>query len=107
MASSGQNSTLLRAGGWRCGSINYREPSTSSTAGLSDHIRYEHAAEGMHRAEETLDSESKFDFLEMERRWLLLARSYHFAERLGDFMNGFQLAQTVRLNVNRAEDCEP
>ena len=74
---------------------------------LSDHIRYEHAAEARRQAEETLDSESEFDFLETERRWLLLARSYHFAERLGDFMNGFQLAQTVRLNVNLAERCEP
>jgi hypothetical protein len=53
-----------------------------------------------------LDRRSKFDFLEMERRWLLLAPSYQFAERLGDFMNGFQLAQTVWLNVNRTEHCE-
>ena len=74
---------------------------------LSDHIRYEHAAEARRRPEEQLDRGSKFDFLEMERRWLLLAPSYQFAERLGDFMNGFQLAQTVRLNVNLAERCEP
>jgi hypothetical protein len=67
---------------------------------LSDHIRYEHTAEARRRAEEPLDRGSKFDSLEMERRWLLLARSYR------DFMNGFQLAQTVRLNVNRTEHCE-
>jgi hypothetical protein len=73
---------------------------------LSDHIRYEHAAEARRQAEETLDSESEFDFLETERRWLLLACSYQFTERLGDFTNGFQLGQTIRQNVNRNEHSE-
>jgi hypothetical protein len=68
---------------------------------LSDHIRYERAAEARRQAGETLDSQSHFVSLEMERRWLLLACSYQFAESLGDFTNGFQLAQTVRQNANR------
>ena len=28
---------------------------------------------------------SKTDYLDMERRWLLLARSYEFTERLSNF----------------------
>jgi hypothetical protein len=35
-----------------------------------------------------LDPEAKADFLNMERRWLLLARSYEFGERLDDFTRG-------------------
>src|SRR5215472_18193147 len=54
---------------------------------LSDKVRlcYERAAEAKEDADETLDPEAKADFLNMERRWLLLARSYEFGERLGDF----------------------
>jgi hypothetical protein len=32
----------------------------------------------------------KEDFLDMERRWLLLARSYEFTEQLADFSAGAQ-----------------
>jgi len=55
---------------------------------LSDKIRlcYERAAEAKERADEMLAPEAKADFLNMERRWLLLARSYQFGERLGDFV---------------------
>jgi hypothetical protein len=37
------------------------------------------------RADRLLDPEAKADFLNMERRWLLLARSYEFGESLDDF----------------------
>jgi hypothetical protein len=54
---------------------------------LSDEIRlcYERAAEAKERADQVLDPEAKADFLNMERRWLLLARSHEFGERLDDF----------------------
>jgi PleD family two-component response regulator len=54
---------------------------------LSDKIRrcYERAVEARERADEALDPEAKADFLNMEKRWLQLARSYGFNERLGDF----------------------
>jgi hypothetical protein len=54
---------------------------------LSDRVRlcYERAAEAKHRAEETTDLTSKADFLKIEQRWLLLARSYQFGESLDDF----------------------
>jgi PAS domain S-box-containing protein len=54
---------------------------------LSDEIRlcYERAAEAKERADQMLDPQAKADFLNMERRWLLLARSHEFGERLADF----------------------
>jgi PAS domain S-box-containing protein len=54
---------------------------------LSDNIRlcHERAAEAKERADQTYDPEAKADFLNMEKRWLLLARSYEFGERLVDF----------------------
>jgi PAS domain S-box-containing protein len=54
---------------------------------LSDQVRlcYERAAEAKERADEMFDPEAKIDFLKMERRWLLLAHSYEFGERLDDF----------------------
>jgi PAS domain S-box-containing protein len=54
---------------------------------LSERVRlcYERAAEACEHAEGTLDPDAKADFLAMERRWLLLARSYQFGERLDDF----------------------
>lgn len=54
---------------------------------LSDQIRlcYERAAEAKERADEMLDPEAKADFLKMEKRWLMLARSYELGERLDDF----------------------
>jgi PAS domain S-box-containing protein len=46
---------------------------------------YERALIARRRADETADLASKADFLEMEKRWLALARSYEFTERLVDF----------------------
>jgi len=54
---------------------------------LSDKVRlcYARAAEARERADEVLDPEAKADFLNMERRWLKLARSFELGERLDDF----------------------
>jgi hypothetical protein len=53
---------------------------------LRNEIRlcYERAAEAKQRADRVLDPEAKADFLNMERRWLLLARSNE-SETLDDF----------------------
>jgi PAS domain S-box-containing protein len=55
---------------------------------LGEQIRlcYERAAEAKQRAEETANSDAKADFLNMEKRWLLLARSYQRSESLTDFI---------------------
>jgi hypothetical protein len=54
---------------------------------LSKEIRecYLRAEECKRLAEAALTSSAKADFLDMERRWLSLARSYEFAERLSNF----------------------
>jgi hypothetical protein len=54
---------------------------------FSDQIRacYEHAVEARARADATNDPAFKAEFLASERRWLTLARSYGFTERLKDF----------------------
>jgi len=43
---------------------------------------YRHASHCRERARRAIDPETERDFLEVERRWLSLARSYEFAERL-------------------------
>jgi PAS domain S-box-containing protein len=54
---------------------------------LSDQIRacYERAAEARARADAINDPVLRAEFLEMETRWLILARSYGFTESLTDF----------------------
>src|SRR5215468_7820321 len=54
---------------------------------LSKQIRacHERAIEAKRKAEAAVDPGLKADFLDMEKRWLALARSYTFTERLGDF----------------------
>src|SRR5262245_32730157 len=54
---------------------------------LSEQVRacHERAAEAKSKAEATADPAVKADFLEMERRWLALARSHAYTESLGDF----------------------
>ena len=41
-------------------------------------------------AERALDQATKNDFLDQERRWLSLANSYEFAERLSNFTMPFR-----------------
>ena len=54
---------------------------------LSAQVRacHERAAEAKSKAEATADPAVKADLLEMERRWLALARDHAYTERLGDF----------------------
>ena len=54
---------------------------------LSEQIRecLQHAENCARKAAAQTNSKLKEDFLEMEQRWLFLARSYEFTERLGDF----------------------
>jgi hypothetical protein len=46
---------------------------------------YRHARECRERAEQVLYPATTNDFLDQERRWLSLAHSYEFAERLSAF----------------------
>ena len=45
----------------------------------------QHAEHCARQAAAQTNSKLKEDFLEMEQRWLFLARSYELTERLGDF----------------------
>jgi PAS domain S-box-containing protein len=53
---------------------------------LSEQIRacHERAAEAKRKAEESADPTWKADYLSLEQRWLFLASSYSFTDRLGD-----------------------
>jgi hypothetical protein len=46
---------------------------------------HRHACEARARAQRATDQAEKRDYLALERRWLLLAESYQFTERVGDF----------------------
>jgi hypothetical protein len=54
---------------------------------LSEQIRncYLHAEDCARKAAAQTDPQLKRDFLDSERRWLLLAQSYDFSRRLNDF----------------------
>jgi len=54
---------------------------------LSAEIRecYRHAEDCAHKAAAQTDPNLKSDFLNLELRWLFLARSYEFTHRLSDF----------------------
>jgi hypothetical protein len=54
---------------------------------LSGDIRecLQHAEDCARKAAAQTDPKVKQDFLDMERRWLSLARSYEFTERISDF----------------------
>jgi hypothetical protein len=77
---------------------------------LSERIRlcYERAAEAKQHAEETNDAEAKAGFLNTEKRWLLLARSYDLSERLKDFTRAIpDHPDAVRKNVTEHAHSEP
>jgi hypothetical protein len=48
------------------------------------------AEQSKRMAETALTSAAQKDYLDMEQRWLSLARSYEFAERLGNFTEPFR-----------------
>jgi hypothetical protein len=54
---------------------------------LSEQIRecYAHAEDCSRQAKEQCDPKFRDDFLDCERRWLRLARSYELAERIQRF----------------------
>jgi hypothetical protein len=54
---------------------------------LSEQIRdcYAHAEDCAWKAAAQIDPRLKQDFLDMERRWLTLAKSCELTQRLGDF----------------------
>jgi len=49
---------------------------------LKIHECYRHAEQARQKAETATDSYTRNDFLDLERRWLSLAHSYEFSERL-------------------------
>lgn len=55
---------------------------------VSDCLR--RAEECRRLAESALTEAGKLDYLDMERRWLSLAHSYEFAERLSNFVEPFR-----------------
>jgi len=63
---------------------------------LSKEIRecYRHAEDARQKAEATNHLPTKAEFQDMERRWLSLARSYEFSQRLANFTN--EVRRTVR-----------
>jgi hypothetical protein len=54
---------------------------------LSEEIRecYRRAEDCARKAAAETDPKLKADFLDLERRWVLLAQSHEFTERLNDF----------------------
>jgi hypothetical protein len=56
---------------------------------------HRHAKDCRRKANEATVPTAKQEFLNMERRWLFLARSYEFTERLTDF-NDYAKKQSPR-----------
>ena len=57
---------------------------------------YGHAEHCRRRAKEQSDPVLRQDFLDCERRWLLLARGYELAERMEALSKGLPLAKRVK-----------
>lgn len=66
---------------------------------LSDNIRdcYGHAEHCRRRAKEQSDALLRQDFLDCERRWLLLARGYELAECMETLSKGLPQAKQVKV----------
>lgn len=66
---------------------------------LRDNIRdcYGHAEHCQRRAKEQRDPLLRQDFLDCERRWLLLARGYESAERMETLSKGLPAARRVKV----------
>ena len=60
---------------------------------LGENIRecYQHAEECALKATAQPDLKIKQDFLDLEQRWLFLARSYEFTQRLTEFFDETKL----------------
>ena len=72
---------------------------------VSQQIRecYEHAEDCARKAAAQTDYGLRQDFLDMERRWLTLAKSYELSHRLGDFSNERQRRAQNPVNGTSAE----
>ena len=59
---------------------------------VSEQIKecYAHAEQCASKAAAQSDPRLKQDFLDMEKRWLTLARSYEVSERLSDFSDSMR-----------------
>jgi hypothetical protein len=68
---------------------------------LTEHIREcrRHAEDCARKAAAQTDPRLKQDFLDMERRWLLLARSYEFTEQLTDLCPTKRSGKPIRRRV--------
>ena len=66
---------------------------------LRENIRdcYGHAENCLRRAKEQSDPLLRQDFLDCERRWLLLARGYELAERMDALSKGLPPAKRVKV----------
>ncbi len=75
---------------------------------LSKQIRecLDHAEDCGRKAAALTDPKLKEDFLDMERRWLALAQSYEFTQRLGDFSNEAK-RQADKLDAQRSAPITP
>jgi PAS domain S-box-containing protein len=79
---------------------------------ISEQVRacHKHALDAKRKAEGTVDPALKADLLEMEGRWLTLARSYEFTERLTDFTAAkadWQRRFDARVHDGERPDDEP
>jgi len=72
---------------------------------LGESIRdcYGHAERCRRRAKEQSDPLLRQDFLDCERRWLLLARGYELAERLETLSNGLPRPSALKLPPETAK----
>jgi len=72
---------------------------------LSENIRdcYGHAEHCWRRAKEQNDPLLRQDFLDCERRWLLLARGYELAERMEALSKGLPPARRVKVAALKAQ----
>jgi PAS domain-containing protein len=71
---------------------------------------FNRAFDARRNAERTADPARKADFIEMEKRWLALAQSYEFSERLTDFtaassewLQGFHERRTRQNDASRPQ----
>jgi hypothetical protein len=65
---------------------------------LTENIRdcYRHAGFCRGRAEEQSDPLLRQDFLDCERRWLLLARGHEFAQRMEALSRGLPRSERIK-----------
>jgi PAS domain S-box-containing protein len=71
---------------------------------------YQRALDANRKADRTADPALKADFLQIERRWLALAQSYEFTERLMDFTTAnadWQRRLDERMRAGERPDDEP